>query len=95
MRIIGKASGGVYLAQVAHEELEKAADLYYGKLQPLEVGGSVNLGQGHNYRGEIKAACQAMVEASERFERAQRALLAFARMVGDLPDPVEAAGGEG
>ena len=87
MQIIGKVNGDTYLAQVTHTELEKAADLYYGKLPKLGVGATVDLAAGHDYRDEIRGACRSMVEASERFERAQRTLLAFARMVCDLPEP--------
>lgn len=95
MQIIGRVNGDTYLAQVTHTELEQAADLYYGKLPKLEVGATVDLAAGYNYRAEIREACRSMVEASERFERAQRTLLAFARMVCDLPEPAESAGGEG
>lgn len=89
MQIIGKVNDDTYLAQVTHTELEKAADLYYGKLPKLNVGTTVDLAAGHDYRDEIREACRSMVEASKRFERAQRALLAFARMVCDLPEPAQ------
>lgn len=92
MQIIGKVDDNTYLAQVTHTELEKAADLYYGRLPKLGVGATVDLAAGHDYRDEIKEACRSMVEASKRFERAQRTLLDFARMVCDLP---ESAGRDG
>lgn len=89
MQIIGKVNGDTYLAQVTHTELEKAADLYYGKLPKLDVGAVVDLAAGHDYRDEIREACRSMVEASKRFERAQRTLLDFARMVCDLPEKAD------
>lgn len=92
MQIIGKVNGDTYLAQVTHTELEKSADLYYGKLPKLDVGATVDLAAGHDYRDEIREACRSMVEAYKQFERAQRTLLAFARMVCDLPDPADSAG---
>lgn len=95
MEIIGKVNSSTYLAQVSHTELEKAAGLYYGKLKPLDVGDLMDLGAGYDYRADIQAACDAMVDAVKKFERAQRTMLAFARMVGGLDEPeADAAGGE-
>jgi hypothetical protein len=92
MRIIGKVNDDVYLAQVSHTELEKAADLYYGKMPKLRVGVTMDLAAGHDFRSEIKEACRSMLEAYKQFDRAQQTLLAFARMVGDLPEPAESSG---
>lgn len=91
MKVIGLADSG-YIAFVSHAELEKVVDRYYGKLDALKVGSEMHLGDGHNFRGEIRDACRKMIDASEEFKRAQNMMLKFAAMVSALP--AESEGGE-
>lgn len=93
MKILATVNSEVYLAEVTHTELEKLTDKYYGKLPKLGVGLTMDLGAGHDFRAEIKSACRSMVEAQQQFERARNSLLAFAVMVGQLPEPEQAEEG--
>lgn len=89
MKVIAKVNGDTYLAEVSHTELEKLTDKYYGNMKRLEVGDTMNLGAGHDFRDQIKSACKQMTDAVTQFERAQKTLFAFAIMAGQLPEPTE------
>ena len=90
MKVIGKTheSGGDYLAVVTHVELEKLADKYYSNtpLSKLRVGDVFDLAAGYDFRADIKKACSEMVAAHKAFSSAQKTMMKFALMVGDLPD---------
>lgn len=90
MKVIGMVNSGTYLCEVTHDELEQSVDLYYGKMKALKVGDTMNLGAGHDFRGDIQHACRGLLEGVSGFSRAQRSLIAFARMVTDLHDEVAA-----
>ena len=80
MKVIGMQDEN-YIAVISHYELEKAADLYYGKMKRLKVGDEHPIGLGHDFRSEIKGACQQMVAVATRSAAAQKTLLDFALMV--------------
>lgn len=85
MKIIGFQDKS-YIAVITHEELEKVFDKYYGKLNRLQVGDDINLGEGYNFRSDIKTACQNMVAATTAFNTAQASMLRFATMVTEIED---------
>lgn len=85
MKVIGKASNDTYLCEVTHDELEKSVNLYYGKLPRLEVGSKMDMGAGYNFTSQIECCLKRMEEADRDFMRARETLLAFAKMVGQLP----------
>lgn len=85
MKVIGECSNG-YIVEVSHTELEKVTDKYYGHLPHLRVGGELDLGQGYDFRYDIRQACKSMVEAMERFGRVQDSLFNFAKVVGHIPE---------
>lgn len=85
MKVIGKASNDTYLCEVTHSELEKSVNLYYGNLKKLEVGSVMDLGAGYNFASQIESCFKRMEEADRDFMRARETLLAFAKMVGQLP----------
>lgn len=87
MKIIGTVNRDTYLAEISHTELEKVADKYYGKLEPLRVGSEFNLGAGYDFRQNIQSACRDMVDASKSFGTAQASMVRFAVMVAGLPSP--------
>lgn len=90
MKIIGVAGNGHFLATVSQVEIEKALDCYYGKLKiNLNVGTEINLGAGHDFRGEIQSVCREMMDAMKQFERARATLTAFALMVSNLPPELQ------
>jgi hypothetical protein len=91
MKVIGKDEQGNYIAVVGHRELQKVCDKYYGReeLKELKIGQELNLGDGHDFRAEIQAACKQMVDASEKFGRAQKTLFEFAQMVNKIPVGLE------
>lgn len=93
MKVIGKDERGNYIAVVTHRELEKVCDRYYGnnELKELKIGQEFDLGTGHDFRSEIRTACQAMVDASKRFGDSQKTLLVFAQMVSKLPAEADVA----
>lgn len=78
MKVIAKAAAEKYLCEVSHQELEKFLGKYYGKLDRLDVGHEVNLGQGYDYSVRIEGACQQMTVAMTEFERAQQVMTSFA-----------------
>lgn len=85
MKVIGIDANGNYIAVVAHDELEKLTEKYYGKLDKLRPGAEMNLGAGYDFRSDIKAACKGMVDADQNFSRAKKTLHRFAVMVASLP----------
>ena len=50
----------------------------------MKVGDVIELSAGHNFRGDIKRACDDMTQAFKAFEKAQSTLLRFASMVQGL-----------
>ena len=80
MKIIGHV-GENYIAEVSHHELEKSLDKYFGKLKDLAVGQELDLGDGYDFRDDIRQLCRLMIEASEKFGRAQDSLLRFAKLI--------------
>jgi hypothetical protein len=93
MKVIGKDERGNYIAVIGHQEIQKVCDKYYGRdeLKELKIGQEFDLGTGHDFRGEIRTVCQAMVDASKRFGESQKTLLVFAQMVSKLPEAEPAA----
>lgn len=87
MRIIGRQSGGDYIATISHTEIEKLAEKYYGKLPALKEGEVFDLGRGYDFRNDIRSACSGMEKAMSQFASAQATLLMFARMVNGMPEP--------
>ena len=89
MKVIGKTkeNGGDYIAVVSHTELQKLSNRYYGssELEPLKIGGEMDLGAGYNFRNEIQRCCKQMEDATKAFHDAQATMLRFAVMVGQLP----------
>ncbi len=85
MKVIGMADREQYLVVVSHTELEMVAGKYYGNMERLKVGDSMDLGAGYSYRSDIKSACDGMAQAVQGFERAQKTLMKFALLVAQLP----------
>jgi hypothetical protein len=57
----------------------------------LKIGQELDLTAGFDFRNQIQDACKQMVDASEKFGRAQKTLFEFAQMVNKLPVQVEAS----
>lgn len=83
MIVIGKNDQG-YICQVGHTELEKLTDKYYGNLPKLNVGDTMDLGAGYNFRSDIKSACDGMTKAVTNFDAARLTMTKFAAMVAGL-----------
>jgi len=83
MKVIGIQDRDNYLAIISHTELEKSANLYYGNMKRLEVGDTVDLGQGYNFSSKIEGVCKDMLDAMKSFEAAKATLMAFAVMVAE------------
>lgn len=86
MKIIGMVENGLYICQVSHTELEKLTDKYYGKLPKLEVGSTMDLGAGYDFRSDIQKVCHNVIEATKSFGQTQHTLLKFAAMVTEIPE---------
>ena len=56
MKVIGKVDRGEYICTVSHCELEKFKNLYYGKMNKLEIGEEIDLSKGYDHCSEIKSA---------------------------------------
>ncbi len=84
MKVLGLAGGKTYLVEVSHNELEKVFDKYYGKLPELKVGSVVDLGEGYEFRSDIKRACDQMADAMKAFDSKRLTMLRFAEMIGGL-----------
>ena len=85
MKVIGLDGNGQYIAIVTHDELEKCANKYYGKLNKLKVGDAFDIGAGYNFASQIKSSCESMLDAHKNFKYAQDTLTSFAMMVSELP----------
>lgn len=81
MKVIGMIDSSTYLCEVSHSELEKSVDLYYGNLDKLRVGSTLNLGDGYDFRADIKNACSTMANAEASFVNAQKTLYRFAMLI--------------
>lgn len=55
MKVLGNAKDS-YICLVSHAELEKFLNLYYGGLQRLQVGQTIDLSTGYDYEKQIKDA---------------------------------------
>lgn len=94
MKIMGMVDSGTYLCQVSHQELCKVMNKSSygdGQLKPLKVGDELDLGQGHNFRNEIKVACEKLVEAHRASHRAHESLINFAELIVAQPQEQENA----
>ena len=83
MKIIGEANSGHYVAIVSKDEIEKVFDKFYGKMPAIQVGDTINIAQGYDFRGEIQRVCSSMQESMRSFDRARATLQQFAMMVAD------------
>lgn len=83
MKVIGLNEKGEYIAIVTHDELEKCADKYYGKLEKLKIGQDFNIGEGYNFRNQIVDACKTMKAGHEAFVKSSETLTRFATMVAE------------
>lgn len=68
MKLIAQIEHGKYIAEVTHSEIEKFLGLYYGKMQTLKVGAEIDLGKGHDFCRDTRAA----LEKTEAFIAANR-----------------------
>ena len=91
MKVIAKASESTYICEVSHDELEKFMDQYYGKMQRLQVGDAVNLGQGYDFASRIETACREMTDAMKAFESARKTMTAFALAIAERAEEGGAA----
>ena len=83
MKIIGESSSDHYIAVVSKDEIGKVFGKFYGKLQPIKVGDTINIAQGQDFCGEIQRVCSAMQDSMKAFERARATLQQFAMMVAE------------
>lgn len=83
MKVLGKASHTEYICTVNHTELEKLTGNYYGKLQPLKEGDTMNLGEGYDFTAQIQQMCKSMENSMKNFEQTKEILLNFALMVAE------------
>ena len=56
MEVVGLVSNKVYIVKISHTELEKFFNLYYGELEALKVGDTINLGKGYDFYHKTKEA---------------------------------------
>lgn len=91
MKVIGNASEGKYIVEVSHSEIEKVFDKYYKNesIKRLVPGQELNLGEGHDFRGDIRSACQSLSDAMTSFDTKRKVLMNFAEMVLKLPEASE------
>ena len=86
MEILGKKDESTYIVEIGVEEIAKVFNNYSIRdtpAHPLKVGKIIDLGNGFNFRNDIKEACIRMTEAMEKFKSAQNTMMAFAKMVID------------
>ena len=83
MKIIGKGENGEYLCQVSHSEIEKCFDKYFNKdgLTKLEVGQTIDIGAGYNFRNQIKDLCEKVIAADKAYSGSRKTLIDFALMI--------------
>lgn len=68
MKVIGKIDGDTYLCQIRHGELEQFMNLYYGKMDRLQVGDAVDLSKGYDFYRETKEA----LDRTEQFIKSNK-----------------------
>lgn len=96
MKIIAAVNSNEFLASVSRDEIRKVLDHYYARTElKIEVGTTINLGAGHDFRGQIQEACRGMTDAMRQFERARATLMAFSIMVSNLPPGLQPEAKEG
>ena len=83
MKIIGEANRDHYVAIISTDEIEKAFDMFYGKMPAIKVGDTIDLAQGYNFRSEIQRVCSSMQDSMKSFDRARATLQQFAMMVAE------------
>jgi len=59
MKVIGLIDSKKYLMEVNKDEIEQFMNLYYNKMENLNVGDEVNLGKGHDWYYDTKKALDA------------------------------------
>ena len=86
MKVIGM-QGDDYIAVVKHSELERMSNKYGYResVDKLKIGSEMDLGQGYDFRADIKQACASMQSAMEKFEQARATMHRFAIMVAEQP----------
>lgn len=84
MKIIGKGDNGEYICQVSHSEIEKCFDKYYNKLEKLDVGQSIDIGEGYNFRNQIKDLCDKIIAADEAYSTSRSTITDFALMISKV-----------
>ena len=72
MKIIGKGSGGTYICEVSHTEIEKFLNLYYGKMKHMKPGDDVDLGKGYQFHHDTVAA----LKKTDEFLQANKEVVA-------------------
>lgn len=84
MKIIGKGDNGEYICQVSHSEIEKCFDKYYNRLEKLNVGQSIDIGEGYNFRNQIKDLCDKVIAADKAYSDSRSTLIDFALMISKV-----------
>jgi hypothetical protein len=77
MKVIGIQDRETYVALVTHTELSKGFNKYWSspeKLADLKVGQELNLGEMYDFSVKIRESVQAMLDAQQKFESAQKTL---------------------
>lgn len=87
MKIIGKGENGEYLCQVSHTEIEKCFDKYYGNMEQLKVGQTIDIGAGYNFRNQIKDLCEKVIAADRAYSDSRKTLIDFALMISKQENP--------
>ncbi len=62
MKVIGKVDRTKYLVEIDHIEIEKFLNLYYKKMEQLQVGDEVDLGKGYDWYQETKKALNTTID---------------------------------
>lgn len=89
MKVIGKTGDrGCYICTVNHTELEKFLNLYYGKMNHLEVGDTVDLGKGHDFAREAASAMRSTQDFIKSNQTVVTAIL-NGLQYANLPVPTE------
>lgn len=56
MEVIGKINSETYICEINHDEIEQFMNLYYNKMNKLNVGDEIDLGKGHDFHSDIVSA---------------------------------------
>ena len=81
-----------YVVEVTHAELAKVFNKgVRDDLPALKVGQDLNLGEGYDFRNEVRSVCSQFTTSHQRFVDASGTLSSFARMVASLPVPTESS----